>query len=215
MSSAPHPLLDELIAWATPEGTKEDLLVARADWFTRNGEVFEEDRQIELRMSGFLEHYVCDRPAPHFGKTPARERYEQSLRDDVPERAAAFRAFTETTHGVFEVRRISPGEVRLRGLFTGVTWDVTERRQIVGLTVGDVLEARLIPFAGHLHFSPAYVFHAHEAAPQIRAEAKRLAKEGTIEQVTFVQDCARRSLKADRYRQIAVEKIYEFASRKI
>jgi hypothetical protein len=213
-SPSPHSHLDALIAWATPEATKEDLLAARADWFKKNGEVFEEDRQIERRMSGFLEHYVCFRVAPHFGKTPARERYEKALREELPEQAAAWRSFTETLHGLFEVRRIVMGEVRLRGLFTGITWDVTERRQIVGLTVGDVLEARLIPFAGSLHFSPAYVFHPHEAAAQIKLEAKRLVKEGTVDQLTFTQDCAQRSLKSERYRQIAVEKIYEFCARR-
>lgn len=215
MSAAPHPFLDELIAFATPEQTKPDLLAARAAWFEKNGEVFDEDRQLEQRMAGFLEHYVCDRVAPHFGKTPARHRYEQALREDVPERAAAFRAFTQTIHGIFEVRRIGGGEVRLRGLFSLITWDVTERRQIVGLTVGDVLEARLIPFGGHLHFSPSYCFHAHEAAEQIKAEAKRRLKAGVAHEASFLHDCAQRSLKVDRYRQIAVEKIYDFAARKI
>lgn len=214
MSGAPHPFLEELIAFATPEATKPDLLEARASWFQKNGEVFDEDRQLEQRMAGFLEHYVCDRVAPHFGKTPARQRYEQALREEVPERAAAFRAFTETIHGIFEVRRIAPGEVRLRGLFSGITWDVTERRQIVGLGVGDVLEARLIPFGGHLHFSPSYCFHPHEAAGQLKAEAKRRLKAGGAEELAFVQDCAQRALKTERYRQISVEKIYEFSTRK-
>ena len=215
MSGAPTPFLEELIAFATPEPTKPDLLAARTAWFLKHGEVFDEDRQLEQRMAGFLEHYACDRVAPHFGKTPARQRYEQALREDVPERAAAFRAFTETVHGIFEVRRIAKGEVRLRGLFSGITWDVTERRQIVGLTVGDVLEARLVPFGGHLHFSPSYCFHPHEAAGQIKAEAKRRLKEGVAEEAPFVHECAQRSLKAERYRQIAVEKIYDFAARKI
>lgn len=215
MSAAPNPFLDELIAFATPEATKPDLLAARAAWFEKNGEVFDEDRQLEQRMAGFLEHYACDRVAPHFGKTPARQRYEQALREDVPERAAAFRALTETIHGIFEVRRIAKGEVRLRGLFSGITWDVAERRHIVGLTVGDVLEARLIPFGGHLHFSPSYCFHPHEAAPQIKAEAKRRLKAGVADEADFVHDCARRSLKVERYRQIAVEKIYDFGSRTI
>ena len=75
MSAAPHPFLEELISFATPESTKSDLLAARTTYFEKTGEVFDEDRQIELRLAGFLEHYVCDRVAPHFGKTPARERY--------------------------------------------------------------------------------------------------------------------------------------------
>ncbi|MDP3156764.1 MAG: hypothetical protein Q8N23_29110 [Archangium sp.] len=214
MSGAPHPFLEELIAFATPEETKPDLLAARSAWFEKNGEVFDEDRQLEQRMAGFLEHYACDRVAPHFGKTPARQRYELSLQEDVPERAAAFRSLTETIHGIFEVRRIAKGEVRLRGLFSGITWDVTERRQIVGLGVGDVLEARLLPFAGHLHFSASYCFHPHEAARQIKAEAKRRLKAGVADEAAFVHECAVRSLKTERYRQIAVEKIYDFTPRK-
>lgn len=213
--SAPHPFLEELIAWATPESTKEDLLAARAHWFSRNGEVFEEDRQIELRMTAFLEHYVCDRVAPHFGKTPARARYEQSLREETPERAAAFRAFTETVHGLFEVKRISSGQVRLRGLFSEITNDVSERRHIVGLQVGDVLEARLIPFAGQLHFSNSYVFHPHEVAGLIRAEVRRVIEAGNPDENALVEECARRSLKVERYRQIAVEKIFDFTSKKL
>ena len=215
MSGAPHPFLEELIAFATPDETKPDLLEARTQWVEKNGEVFDEDRDVEQRMAGFLEHYACDRVAPHFGKTPARQRYEQSLREDSPERAAAFRTFTESVHGIFEVRRIAAGVVRLRGLFSGITWDVTERRQIVGLKTGDVLEARLLPFAGHIHFSPSYCFHPHEAAAQIKAEAKRLLKAGTAQERAFVHDCAQRSLKVQRYRQIAVERIYDFAARKV
>ena len=212
--SSPQAFLEELIAFATPDATKPDLLAARAEWFEKNGEVFEEDRQLEQRMAAFLEHYVCARPAPHFSVTPARARYEQSLKEDPPERAAAFRSLTETIHGLFEVSRLGKGEVRLRGLFSGIRFDVTERRQIVGLTRGDVLEARLIPFGGHFHFSPSYCFHPHEASAQIKVEAKRLLKAGPVDEQAFVQECARRSLKVGRYRQIAVEKIYDFQARK-
>jgi hypothetical protein len=213
---APWSFLEELIAWATPEVQKADLLEARRAFFARTGEVFEDDRQLELRMTAFLEHYVCDRVAPWLGKTPARARYEVSLREETPERAAAFRPFTETQHGLFEVRRMSKSEVRLRGLFSGLDHEVSERRQLVGLQVGDVLECRLIPFAGFLHFSSAWCFHPHEAASLIRAEAQRRrvgAAAGA--ELEFLQDCAQRSLKVDRYRQVAVERIYDFSGRGI
>ena len=216
MSANPQPYLEELIAWATPAERKDDLLAARADHFDKTGQVFEDDRQLELRMAGFLEHYVCDRVAPWLSRTPARARYEASLKTETPERAAAFRCWTETNHGLFEVRRLSKGEVRLRGLFSGVDHDVTERRLLAGLTVGDVLEVRLVPFAGHLHLSPAYVWHPHQAAALICAEAKRqlkLPSPPPLEALTW--DCAQRALKVERYRQIAVEKIYAFDSKSV
>ena len=56
-------------------------------------------------------------------------------------------------HGLFEVRKLGKGMVRLRELFSGKDFDVTERRHIAGLEKGDILEARLIPFGGHLLFS--------------------------------------------------------------
>jgi hypothetical protein len=217
MSSAQRPpwtFLEELIGWATPEVHKPDLVQAKKDFFARTGEVFDDDRQLEQRMAAFLEHYVCDRIAPHLGRTPARARYEEALTRETPERAAAFRPFCETVHGLFEVRRMGEGEVRLRGLFSGIDYDVAERRQLVGLEVGDVLECRLIPFAGLLHFSSAWCFHPHEAAPLIRAEAKRRLKASTqASERELAEDCAQRSLKVDRYRQVAVEKIYDFSGR--
>jgi hypothetical protein len=81
--------------------------------------------------------------------------------------------------------------------------------------VGDVLECRLIPYAGRLYFSSAWCFHPHEAAPLIRAEARRRAAQSPGSELELLQDCARRSLKVDRYRQIAVEKIYDFSGRTI
>lgn len=210
----PWSLLDELIAWATPEAQKADLLEARRAWLEQTGEVFDDDRQLEQRMTAFLEYYVCDRVAPHLGRTPARARYEQSLEAEVPERAAAFRAFTETLHGLFEVRRMRRHEVRLRAVVSGEEYDVVERRQLVGLEVGNVLESRLIPYGGYLHFSSAWCFHPKEAASLIRAEARRRAGQPDAER-SLLYDCARRSLKVERYRQIPVEKIYDFQGRPI
>ncbi len=212
-TSNPQPWLDELVVWSTPEGRKDDLLAAREQFSARAGALFDDDRQLEQRLAAFLEFYVCDRPAPWAGgRTPARARYEASLRDEVPERAAAFRALTETIHGLFEVRRLDEGRARVRHLFSGIDFDVAERRQILGLARGDVLEARLVPMGGEFHFSASSCWHPRVAAPLIRAEVRRRQQRGAPEQ-ELVWDCAQRALKADRYRQIAIDKIYEFDAR--
>ncbi len=202
--------LDELVAWAMPESRKAEILPARAAYFEKSGEIFDDDKQFEGRMASFLEHFVFDRPAES-GLTPARTYYLQVLTEGPPERAAAFRAFTETIHGLFEVRRLSPGEVRVRDVNSGLDYEITERRTMAGLTKGDVVEARLIPFGGNLWFSTAFVWHPREAVPLILKEAKRRKKkEPHRTGLELVHDCAQRSLKVDRYRNIAIEKIYDF-----
>ena len=205
-----QPYLDELVAFATPETRKDELLAARKEFFESTGEIFEDDKQFEPRMAALLEYFLFDRLRIN-GLSPAAELYAQVLRDGPPERAAAFRGFTETVHGLFEVRKLADGWVRLRELFTGMDFQVTERRQLAGLTKGDVLEARLIPFGGSFWFSTAFCWHPRGAVKSILKEVKRRKKSGAALPAEFLAECARRSLKADRYRNIAIEKIYEFA----
>ena len=208
--------LDQLIAFASHEDRKPDLLAAKAEYFQRTGEVFEDDKQFEMRMASFLDYYLFDRKQPEGGKTPAEEFLDGRTAAGDAAEVAAFRSFTETVHGLFEVRKIKPGVVRLRELFGGKEFDVTERRHTVGLEKGDILEARLIPFDGALVFSSAFCFHPREAAKSIKKEVKRRKKEmPDAPPMELTWEAAKRALKADRYRQIAVDKIYDFESSRL
>ena len=81
----------------------------------------------------------------------------------------------------------------------------------MGLSVGDVLECRLLPFQDGLYFSQAYCFHPTDAAPLIRKEAARRQKLAVPPLETeLIFDCATRALKIERYRQISVANVYSF-----
>lgn len=211
-----QPYLDKLIAWATGDLHKEDLLGAKADYFQRTGEVHEDDKSFEMRMASFLDWYLYDRLRQD-QKTPAQAFLEACAGEGMPtSELAIFRGFTETRHGLFEVRKIKKGTLRLRDLCTGKDHQVTERRQVAGLEKGDVIEARLIPFDGHLLFSAAFLYHPREAFKPLSKEIKRRRKkEPQRDPKEIVFDAARMALKVERYRQIAVEKIYDFEQRKI
>jgi hypothetical protein len=205
-----QPYLDQLITFASDEERKADLLSAKAEYFRLTGEVFEDDKVFEQRMASFLDYYLYDRLSPR-GLTPALELYRHKQQQGPSEEAQAFRCFTETVHGLFEVRRLSPGVVRLRELFSGKDFDVTERRSMAGLTKGDILEARLIPFSGHLLFSAAFCYHPRAAEKAIRKEVKRRKKkEPEREPRELAWECAKRALKVDRYKQLPIERLYDF-----
>jgi hypothetical protein len=207
--------LEELIAFASSESRKPDLLAAKEEYFRLTGEVFEDDKSFEQRMASFLDYYLFDRPNSA-GKTPASDFFEQRAPFAAEPGLSAYRGFTETLHGLFEVRKLKKGSVRLRELYSGKDYDVTERRHLAGLEKGDILEARLIPFAGHLLFSGAFCYHPKVASSAIRKEIKRRKKqEPERPPKELAWECARMALKVDRYRQIAVDKIYDFQNRKI
>lgn len=205
---------DELVAWATSAPRDQEIVLAKREFFSRTGEIFDDDKQFEMRMASFLEFFVFDRQLEATGVTPAAAFYRQVLAEGPPERAAAFRAFTETVHGIFELRRIAKGSSRVKELLTHREYDVTERRLLAGLEVGDVMEARLVPFGGEGWFSSAFGYHPRAAFELIRKEARRRRKLGDgVNGHALAWDCAQRSLKADRYRNIAIEKIYAFSGR--
>jgi hypothetical protein len=177
--------------------------------------VFEDDKSFEQRMASFLDYYLFDGASAQ-GRTPAMEFFEQQIASASEPAVSAYRGFTETLHGLFEVRKLGKGRVRLRELYSGKDFDVTERRNLPGLEKGDILEARLIPFAGHLLFSGAFCYHPKAASSLIRKEVKRRKKkqpEKSAKELAW--ECAKRALKVDRYRQIAVDKIYDFQNTKI
>ncbi|MGO8971141.1 MAG: hypothetical protein ACLQDQ_16400 [Myxococcaceae bacterium] len=204
------PLLDSLFALASHEERKPDVLAAKAEYFRLTGEVFEDDRNFEMRMACFLDFYVFDYRSKSSGRTPAEDFHAAKLSAGAPD-AAVVEGFVRTIHGLFEVRKLGPGFVRLRELFSGADHEVTERRALAGLQKGDVLEARLIPQDGSLVFSPAFCFHPREAVKAIKREVKRRKKkEPERPRQELVWEAAKRAMKVDRYRQIAVEKIYDF-----
>jgi hypothetical protein len=104
--AAYQPYLETLIAFATAEPRKADLLAAKADYFEHTGEIFEDDKQFEMRMASFLDWYLFDRRSPQTGRTPAQELYEDKQKTAPQDLVVAFRTFTETVHGLFEVRKV-------------------------------------------------------------------------------------------------------------
>jgi len=207
-------LQDKLLAWATSDARKDELLAARRVYFDLHGEPHEEDKSFETRMNGMLDHYLYDFRPPGSTETTIeifmRDLQPQLTTDEL----ALYRVLAKSVHGLFEVKKIKPPDVRLRDVFTDIVHDVTERRQMVGLEKGDILEARLLPFDGRLFFSGAFLYHPQEVRKAILAEVKRLRKEagkgGRLDVEAFIATLSRMAFKLERYRNVKVESLYDF-----
>jgi len=210
-------LHEKLLAWATAEARQGELLLARRSWFDRHGEPHEEERTFEPRMNGMLDYYLYDH-RPGGGPDTTLELYLKEVGAHYPsEVLTLYRALGKSVHSLFEVRKIALGEsVRLRDVFTGDDHAVTERRQVAGLDKGDLLEARLLPYAGQLYFSGAFLFHPREVKKLILAEVKKRKKEAARGQpfdgMALLAQLSRMAHKLERYRNVKVESLYDFAA---
>jgi hypothetical protein len=208
-------LHERLLSWASAPPRDEELLRAKREHFESYGEPHEEDRSYEVRVNGMLDAYLYEwRPAPGAGTTVERFVEAEGGALQSPE-LAAYRALAQSVHGLFEVRKIKDGRVRLRDVFSGRDVDVTERRQVAGLDKDDLLEARLLPFEGALFFSGAFLYHPREARKAILAEVKRMRKAAPkgeeLEVGPFLGRLSRMALKMERYRNVRLESIYDFS----
>ena len=220
--------LDRLVEYATAERYKEQVVVARAEFFTRRGgEVFEDDKSMESRLASFLEWYVFDRPLDGTGVPPA-ELFLKDAGSSLPEdEHQDFVGLTRTIHGLFELKRRPKGErLKIKELCRNVEFDVLERRQMAGLEKGDLFEARLLPHRGELLFSSAFCYHPRAARKAILAEVKRRRAEAAaasgqkkarlvrIEEGPLLDLLSSMALKLERYRNVTVEAIYNFEGRR-
>ena len=207
-------LHERLLTWATAPARQADLLAARADHFGRYGEPHEDDRSFESRVNGMLDFYLYEwRAAPDGPSTLERFIAEEGV-DLSPGDRATLAGLAKQRRGLFEVKRLRPGLVRLADVFTGEVLDVAERRQVAGLEKGDLLEARLLPYEGSLVFSSDFLYHPREARKLILAEVKRLkkaaGKAARPDQGPFLATLSRMAFKLERYRNVRMEAIYDF-----
>ncbi len=209
-------LHDRLLAWASADARSQALLDARRIHFERCGEPHEEDKSFESRMNGLVDFYLYDfRPGSGAGTT--LDLFLQEAGKEYPtDLLAEFRELGRNLHSLFEVRRLRPGEIRLRNVFTGKDHDVSERRQMAGLVKGDLIEARLLPWQGRLFFSGAFLYHPPEARKAILTEVKRLRKaagrHAAPDAAAFLAQLSRMAFKLERYRNVKIESIYDFAA---
>jgi hypothetical protein len=209
-------LHERLLAWATAEPRTADLMAAKSAHYACNGEPREDEPSYEPRVNGMLDGYLYDY-RPGGGKTSTLENFIAANGVEMdPATLAAYRKLNENVHGLFEVRKIADGRVVLRDVFTDLDHEVAERRQLVGLAKGDLMEARLLPFDGQLLFSGAHVYHPAEARKRILGEVKRLRKvagrSGRPDVKSFLALLSRMAFKFERYRNVRLESIYDFSA---
>ncbi len=194
-----------------------ELIRGKEEYFSRTGgEVHEDDRCYEQRMQAFFNWFLFDRRLPD-GST-AVERFLREKGADLPRKDKdVLLGCTQSKLGLYEYRgtrgffsRPARGQVRVRDAVSGEGYDVTERRQMHGLEIGDLFEARLVPVDRTYHFSTSFTYHRREVIPVIRREIKRRKKGGQVDVRALVWDLERMALQHERFKNVSIQAIYNF-----
>jgi hypothetical protein len=197
-------LIDGLASTFAAPPWVEERERARAEYDALRGRVYEDDTLFESHLRMFLEWYVLERPLE--GGDPPVVR---ALRDDgtrAGERPL-LRALALSHRSLFEVVDVFRSELLIADLILGGLWRIDQDPPLDGIDPGDLFEARLYPWEGRVRFGPAFCFHPRSARESIHAFLRR-AEEACRLGPPLVFELATMRLKHDRFRNIAIEHIY-------
>ncbi|MFL5389649.1 MAG: hypothetical protein ACJ79C_13040 [Myxococcales bacterium] len=209
-----QPQIDQLLAWAARD--VNDIVDAKKEYFgATGGEVHEDDRCFEQRMQAFFNWYLLDRAKN--GTTPV-QRFLQEQGASLESRDKdVIMGLTQSRIGLYEyrgrrgfLRPPKQGQVRVRDIITSDDFNVTERRQMHGLEIGDIFEARLVPVGGTYHFSSSFTYHPRGMRRAILREVKRRKKQGQVAVRDLLWELERMQLQSERFKNVSIEAIYDF-----
>jgi hypothetical protein len=210
-----QPQIDTLLQYMS---ARTDVMVkGKEEYFTATGgEVHEDDRCYEQRMQAFFNWFLFDRKLED-GSTPV-ERYLREKGAELESKDKdVLLGCTQSRLSLYDYRgtrgifsRPRAGQVRVRDAITGEDFDVTERRQMHGLEIGDLFEARLVPIDRTFHFSTSFTYHPREVLRDIRREIKRRKKLGTVDARALCWELERMQLQQERFRNVSINAIYNF-----
>jgi hypothetical protein len=98
----------------------------------------------------------------------------------------------------------------VHSLLTRADYAVHVPAPLVGVSPGDLFEGRLVTFEGRLHFSSAFLFHPSHLKRRILRELRRQHREDPQPVQEVVWTLARMANRAEHYRNVAADAIYDF-----
>jgi hypothetical protein len=205
-----YRLLDRLAERYSEREHKLEAMRAREEYFDRAGKVFDDDAELfEGRMASFLEWYVLERPLAGVGLAPVACAIGEGNGLPADERRA-LAALASTHHSVFELFGTEGELLDIEDLIGGARFAVRERRKPLGMSAGDLFEARLVWDGETIIFGRTFLFHPPDARDVVLEWIERAVAEGKPhDEILF--HLSRQHIRWHRQGHVGAAKVYRDA----
>ena len=160
------------------------------------------------RINLFLDWYVFDRYLDNDDLTPLEFYWEKYVSSFSEEEKMIFEGMKKFVSSIFLVKSVSRERVKVKDLFSGKSYDVSDNYVINLVNKGDVFQGRLIPLNDKNVFSKGFCFHPQETIGYIKSEIRKIKNMGHVYHTAFMARLAFMKLKTEEYSHVSVEHIY-------
>lgn len=187
----------------------EEVINARKEYFSKVGEVFEDDKSFENKMISFTEWYYFDRILKKYQKAPLEYFIGKNQAILRKEELDIYKEFLKNIHSVFYVKKLKVGEIIVKDLCESKIISVSQNNSKQYFLKGDIFEGRLIPFKEKYYFSDSVCFHPLSLYRKIKKTLKKIYK-NPKEKKEFLFLLSSMSLILERSRKVNIKDIYAF-----
>lgn len=205
-----YQLLDRLAVRYSDGENKLEAMRAREEYFERGGKVFDDDAELfEGRMASFLEWYVLDRPTANGGIPPVRRALLEGP-NDPPEERRTLASLATSHRSLFQHFATADHVLDIEDLVGGGRFAVHERRTTVGISPGDLFEARLIWDGKTVVFGRTFLFHPPDAREVVLEWVDKAVAAGTSKD-DILFHLSRQHVRWHRLGHVGAAKVYRDA----
>jgi hypothetical protein len=165
--------LENLIKAVTNTPYSENLLAARQEYNKYIGDIFDDDKSYENRMSLFLEWYIFDHIDPTSDKTVLELiiKNDKKIPSDI---LKSISSFVSNIHALFIVKKLKKKSVRVLNLFNNEQYDVVEPLEKFNFCKNCIFEGRLLSYKNSYYFTGMFCFHPDDSKIFIKHEIKKI-----------------------------------------
>ena len=203
-----YEFIEKILQHFAGNNFKDEVRVAKSQFFDNAGILDEKAPSFELRMNQFFDWYFFTRELVGIGDTPLNSFHMARELRFSPEEISRIEKLKAHRHGLFEFLKIKGNDVYIKDLITGDKLIVKQSPWVYGFDSDEIFEARLIPHEDTWIFTKGFCFHPAEARKYILGEIKRYQKDSDLDSDDMMLKLIRMRYKFERYRHVKVELIY-------
>ncbi len=206
-------LIEKILAHFAGEQFRDEVRVAKSEFFDNAGILDEHSDQFELRMSQFFDWYFFTRELKGYAQTPLDAVFMARELRFTPEEMKLIDHLKQHRHSLFQFVKLKDNDVTIKDLIQNKKMVVKSSPWTFGFDPEEIFEARLIPNGDNWIFTKGFCFHPQDAKKYILAEIKRHRKDPDLDPDDMMLKLLKMRYKFERYRHVKIDMIYSNESR--
>jgi len=201
-------LIEKILQHFVGEQFKDELALAKKEFFENAGTLDENSEHYETRMAQFYDWYFFTRELKGYGQTPLNACHMVRELRFTPEEQQTLDILKQSQHSVFEFIKIKNGDVYIKDLLANKKLIVRQSPYVFGFDPDEFFEVRLIPQGDSYVFTRGFCFHPESAKKFILSEIKRHRKDPDLNPNTMMLRLIKMRYKFEQYKHVRPEMIY-------